>query len=61
MDVTLYIDTYPGMEPEHVYANRHPGKKPANATRYRIDFELPDPNEPDVVIESKDVQVTKVE
>ena len=42
MKFTLYIDTYPGMDPGNVWAFARPSvEKSLGAKRYSIEFELP--------------------
>ncbi len=55
MKLTFYIDTYPGMEAKNAYANANPGKKMEGATRYKVEFELPDPHHPDETITDVDI------
>lgn len=59
MKVTIYIDTYPGMDAKYIFPTPVPSQKLPGNTRYRIDFELPDPSKPDVRID--DVTVTETE
>lgn len=55
MEVTLYLDIYPGMDNQFLTACSKPGAKGPHATRYRLRCTLPDPNKPDA-----DVQIESV-
>lgn len=56
MEVTLYLDIYPGIDHQFLCAYSKPGAKGATATRYRIRITLPDINKPDA-----DAQLVSVE
>ena len=47
MEVTLYLDIWPGVPQQFLAAYEKPAKKSDGATRYRLKFTLPDPNKPD--------------
>lgn len=47
MEVTLYLDIWPGVALPCLVAYEKPAKKSHGATRYRLKFTLPDPNKPD--------------
>jgi len=64
MKLSIYMDVEPWMkEPGHIYTFTDIGRtKSSNATRYRIDIDIPDPMKPDVVIEANAVlEETEVE
>ena len=48
MKCAFYIDTYPGMKPEYIFPAAVPGKKYEGQIRYKVTFELPDPNDLEV-------------
>ena len=58
MKVTLYLDTFPGMN--YFCASSQPGQKPEGWRRYALTVDLPDVNQPDAfapVHEVKEVDV----
>ena len=50
--ITLYLDMYPGMDlSKYVTAISTPGDKLVGSTRVAIPVDLPDINEPDVLLD----------
>ena len=58
MKLSFYFDVNSWMKKgDDVWAVTNPAAKLPNSTRYRIDVTIPDPAEPDKVIEGKAVEV----
>jgi len=53
MKVTFYFDVFSWSKPGNVFASVDPSPKAEGCRRYRVDVEVPDPGDPDVVIEGK--------
>ena len=61
MKVTCYLDVFAWSTPDALYPVLKPmGATPEGGTRYRIEFEIPDPAAPDRVLAGDDVKVSKV-
>jgi hypothetical protein len=56
MKVVLYLDLFPGIDPRYLLAQTSPGAKTSGYTRYAITVNLPDPNEPDVIVSADEVK-----
>ena len=57
--LSLYLDVFPGMllEPDNYFsAHSQPSDKTEGWKRYRIDFEIPDPKEPDAIVDASAVE-----
>ncbi|HKW51028.1 MAG TPA: hypothetical protein VJQ53_04775 [Candidatus Eisenbacteria bacterium] len=53
MKIRLYLDVWPHTKPtDYLLAYSHPGSKPSTCKRYALDIEVPDPREPDALIQS---------
>lgn len=51
MKVDIYFDVYPYTNsPEDISPTTHPWEKSKDATRYKVSVEIPDPRNPDVVL-----------
>lgn len=61
MEINLYMDIWPGIEQGYLSATNQPGTKPENVTRYKLTFDIPDPQDPDVEVEVADHNVEKVD
>lgn len=53
MKLSVYFDVFPWTTQENIYFQNIPADKPMNGTRYRVDVEIPDPKNPDVIIEGE--------
>ena len=47
MEIILYIDIWPGVDPAYAMAYTNPGAKSSGCKRFKITVKLPDPYEPD--------------
>ena len=61
MEISLYLDIWPGGQPTHFSAYSHPSAKHAGAKRYRIVFFIPDPIEPDAAVAGTAEEVLEAE
>lgn len=60
MKLSFYFDIYPWTKPgTHIYASTSYNPKDSNAKRYRVDFEVPDPAQPDEIINVQPIEVTE--
>ena len=57
MKIKVYADVHPWTTPENLFVTCLPSAKPDGAIRYEIDIEIPDPKQPDVILEGKVVVV----
>ena len=58
MKLSIYFDVEPWMKPENIISFTVPySEKSSSAKRYRVDVEIPDPVQPDVVIPGEAVEV----
>lgn len=47
MEIILYVYIWPGVDYKYICAYSNPGAKSTGCKRFKLTFDLPDPNEPD--------------
>lgn len=53
MKLSIYFDVYSWTTQDNIWFQSIPADKPSNCKRYRVDVEIPDPKQPDVIMEAE--------